>query len=137
MLIFQYTRQNEMKSQLFWTVYTETCLAILQKKWWMSTASFRSRGVPAKRHPGKKQQTHRRTTTWKCDPNRVAMQLFWNHTSTRALPCESAASPQNTPLLEHLCQAACVFSYLKLIIRIIQQILSYARNFYKLYKVSF
>ena len=70
---------------------------------------------------------------WKCDPNRVAMQLYGNHASTRALPRQSPASPKNTPLQEQFCKTTSVFSYLKLIIRIIKQILNYARNFYKFY----
>ena len=83
------------------------------------------------------QQTHRRTPMQKRDPNKVAMQLYWNHTSTQALPYQSPASPQNTPPQEHLHRAASVFSYIKLIIWIIQQILSYAHNFYKFYMDSF
>ena len=62
------------------------------------------------------------------------MQLYWSHTHTRVLPC---IPPQNTPLQEHLCRDASVFSYLKLIIQIIQQIISYARNFNKFYMDSF
>ena len=52
------------------------------------------------------------------------------------LPCQSPSSLQNTPSEEHLNRAASVF-YLKLIIQINQQNLSYARNFYKFYMDSF
>ena len=81
-------------------------------------------------------QTHRRTPMRKRDPNRIAMRLYWSHTPTGMLPCQSPSSPQNTPSEEHFNRAASVF-YLKLIIQINQQNLSYARNFYKFYMDSF
>ena len=110
-LIFKHTTKNKIKSQLYWTIYTETWLAIWQKKWCMSRATFRSS------HP------------------EVLPPI--PHTSTWALSRQSSASPQNTPLQEHLYRAASVYSYFKLIIWIIQQNLSYARNFYKFYMDSF
>ena len=64
------------------------------------------------------------------------MQLLKSHLHTGNLT-RIYCIPKNTPLQEHLCRAASVLSCLKLIIRIIQQILSYARNFYKFYMDSF
>ena len=100
-----------MKSRLYWTIYTKTWLAIWQKKFSMSKTTFRS--------------------------SRSEVLPPIPHTSTRALSRQSSASPQNTPLQEHLYRTASVFSYFKLIIWIIQQNISYARYFYKFYLDNF
>ena len=47
--------------------------------------------------PKNTKQTHRRTPTLKCDPNKAAMQLYWSHTPTRALPHKSTAQIPKTP----------------------------------------
>ena len=47
----------------------------------------------------------------KCDFNKVALQLYWNHISAWVLSCRFAAYFQNTFSLEHLWRAAfaCIF----------------------------
>ena len=42
------------------------------------------------------QQIYRRTAMPKCDFNKVALQLYWNHTSAWVFPCKFAACFQNT-----------------------------------------
>ena len=42
------------------------------------------------------QQTYRRTPMSKCDFNKVALQLFWNRTSTWVFSCKFATYFQNT-----------------------------------------
>ena len=52
------------------------------------------------------QQIDRRTPLRKCNFNKVAMQLYWNHTSARVFSCKFAAYFQNTFSEEHLWAAA-------------------------------
>ena len=49
-----------------------------------------------------------RTPMSKCDFNKMARQLYWNHTSAWVLPCKFTACFQNTFLKEHLWRAASV-----------------------------
>ena len=51
------------------------------------------------------QQMYRRTPMPKCDFNKVAKQLYWNHTSAWVLSCKFAAYFQNTLSEEHLWKA--------------------------------
>ena len=52
------------------------------------------------------QQIYRRAPMWKCDFNRVALQLYWNHTSVSVFSCKFAAYFQSTFSEEHLWRAA-------------------------------
>ena len=52
------------------------------------------------------QQIYRRTPIPKCDFNKIALQLYWNHTSARVFSCKFAAYLQNTFFYEHLRTAA-------------------------------
>ena len=54
------------------------------------------------------QQIHRRTPMPKCDFNKVALQLYWNRTSSWVFSRKFAAYIQNTFSLEHLWTAASV-----------------------------
>ena len=54
------------------------------------------------------QQIYRRTPMPKCDCNKVALQLYWNHTSAWVLPFKFAPFFQNTFSWEHLWVAASV-----------------------------
>ena len=47
------------------------------------------------------QQIYRRTPMRKCDFNKVALQLYWNHISALAFSCKCAAYFQNTFSPEH------------------------------------
>ena len=42
----------------------------------------------------------------KCDFDKVAKQLYWNHTSTWLFSCKNVAYFQNTFFIEHLWVAA-------------------------------
>ena len=55
-----------------------------------------SRGVLSKRRLENMQQIYRRTHMLKCDFNKVALQLYWNHTSEWMFSCKFAAYLQNT-----------------------------------------
>ena len=46
---------------------------------------------PWKRYCENLQQSYRRTPMSKCDFNKFAVQLYWNHTSTWVFSCKSAA----------------------------------------------
>ena len=46
----------------------------------------------------------------KCHFNKMAKQLYWNHTSARVFPCKFTACFQNTFLKEHLWRAASVIN---------------------------
>ena len=59
-------------------------------------------GVPIKRCSENMQQIYRRTSTQKCDFNKTAKQLYWNHTPAWVFFCKFAAYFQNTFLYEHL-----------------------------------
>ena len=65
-----------------------------------------SRGVPRKRCSENMQQIYWRTPMQKSDFNKVAKQLYWNHTSPWVLSCKFAAYFQNTFSNEHLWVAA-------------------------------
>ena len=70
----------------------------------------------------------------------IPTELLFNSIGITLSHEHSTACPSHspkTPITKHLRRAACVFSYLKLIIQIIQQILSDPRNFYKFYMDSF
>ena len=54
-----------------------------------------------------------RTPMLKCDFNKAALQIYWNHTSAWVFSCKSAAYFQNTYFLEHLWMAASVYFSLK------------------------
>ena len=51
-------------------------------------------------------QMYRRTHIWKCDVNKVAMQLYWNHAFALLFSCKSAVCLQNTLFEEPLWVAA-------------------------------
>ena len=55
------------------------------------------------------QQIYRRKPMPKCDFNKVAKQLYWNHTSAWVFSCNFAAYFQNSFFKEHLWVAASVF----------------------------
>ena len=42
------------------------------------------------------QQIYRRTPIPKSDFNKIALQIYWNHTWARVFPCKFAAYIQNT-----------------------------------------
>ena len=52
------------------------------------------------------QQIHRRTPMPKCGFNKVALQLYGNHTSVWVFPCKFAPYFQKTFSKEHLSRAA-------------------------------
>ena len=52
--------------------------------------------VLKKRCSGNMQQIYRRKPMLKCDFNKVAKQLYWNHTSAWVFSCKFAAYFQNT-----------------------------------------
>ena len=68
-----------------------------------------SRGVLSKRCSENLQQIYRRTPVLKCDLNKVALQLYWNHTSSWVFSCKFAVYFQNTFHEEHLWMAASSF----------------------------
>ena len=87
------------------------CFAALVKKWrYVLTPPYisgflqysrieqkqPSRGVLRKSCSEDMQQIYRRTPMPKCGFNTVAMQLYWNHTSTWVFSCKCAAYFQNT-----------------------------------------
>ena len=55
-----------------------------------------SRGFLRKRCSENIQQIYRRTPMPKCDFNKVALQLYWNHTSGWVISCKFTAYFQNT-----------------------------------------
>ena len=57
------------------------------------------------------QQIYRRTPMPKCDFNKVALQVYWNHTLAWVLSSKFATYFQSTFSFEHLWTAASVFSY--------------------------
>ena len=67
-----------------------------------------SRRVLSKRCSENMQQIYRRTPMPKCDFNKVALQLYWNHTSAWVFSCKFAAYFQNTFFQQHLVVAASV-----------------------------
>ena len=62
--------------------------------------------VPRNRCSENMQQIYRRTTMQKCDFNKVAKQLYWNHTSAGLFSCKFAAYFQNSFFIKHLWVAA-------------------------------
>ena len=52
------------------------------------------------------QQIYRRAPMPKCDFNKDALQLYWNHTSAWVISCKFAAYFQNTFYWEYLRMAA-------------------------------
>ena len=64
------------------------------------------RCVLNKRCSGNMQQIYRRTPMPKCDFNKVALQLYWNHISALVFSRTFAAYFQNTFYQEHLWVAA-------------------------------
>ena len=64
------------------------------------------RGFVLKRCSENMEQIYRRTPMPKCDFNKVAKQLCWNHTSACVFSCKFAAYFQNTFSQEHLWMAA-------------------------------
>ena len=58
------------------------------------------RGVPKKRCSENKQQIYRRTPMPKCDFNKVAKQLYWNHTSAWVFSCKFLLHVFRTPFLK-------------------------------------
>ena len=68
------------------------------------------RDVARKRRSKNMQQIYRRTTTPKCDFNKVALQLCWSHTLARVFSCKFATYFQNTSSWKHLWVAASVWS---------------------------
>ena len=65
-----------------------------------------SRGVLIKRCSENMQQICRRTPIPKCDFNKVAKELYWNHTLAWVFSCKFNAYFQNIFSLEHLWRAA-------------------------------
>ena len=63
-------------------------------------------GVLRKRCSEDIQQIYRRTPMPKYDFNKVALQLYWNHTSVWVFSCKCAAYFLNTFYQEHLWKAA-------------------------------
>ena len=66
------------------------------------------RDVPRKKCSENMQQICRRTPMSKCDFNKVAKQLYWNHTSAWVFSCKFAAYLQSTFSKEHLWVVASV-----------------------------
>ena len=64
------------------------------------------RGVLSKKCCKNMQQIYRRTSMLKCDLNKVALQLYRNHTLAQLFSCKFAAYFQNTFSQEHLQRAA-------------------------------
>ena len=62
-----------------------------------------SRGVLRKRCSENMQQMYRRTPMPKCDFNKVAKQLYWNHTSAWVFSCRFAAYFQNNYFPKNTC----------------------------------
>ena len=52
------------------------------------------------------QQVYRKTHMPRCDLNKVAKQLYWNHTSAWVFSCKFAAHFQNIFSKEHIWRAA-------------------------------
>ena len=129
-----------MNSQLYGTIYTETWLAVWQKKWCMSKASFRSSCLEVLPQEGSQERRSKPTGEHPCG-SLIPTELLCN--SIEIIPPHGCSPtnplhpPQNTQIQEHLCRAASLFSYLKVIIPIIWEIISYARNFYKFCMDSF
>ena len=72
--------------------------------------NFQKHPSIVKRCSGNVQQIYRKTTMSKCDFNKVALQLYWNHTSSWVFSCKSAVYFQNIFLQEHLWRAASEFN---------------------------
>ena len=70
-----------------------------------------SRGVLRKSCSENMQEIYRRTHMLKCDFNKFALQLYWNHTSAWVISCKVAAYFQNTFSQEHLRVAASLDNY--------------------------
>ena len=66
------------------------------------------RGVLKKKFSENMQHFYRRTPMLKCDFNKVAKQLYLNHTSAQVLSCKFAAHFQNTFSEKHHLRAASV-----------------------------
>ena len=72
--------------------------------------NFQKRPSIVKRCSGNVQQIYRKTTMSKSDFNKVAKQLYWNHTPSWVFSCKSAVYFQNIFLQEHLWRAASEFN---------------------------
>ena len=89
----------------------------------MSKASFRSRRPEVLPQEGIQERSSNPTG---------------EHPYGSVIPCMLKSNLHtDAPLQEHLFRTTSVFSYLKLIIRIIQQILNFARVLHKFYMDSF
>ena len=71
-------------------------------KYWQERQKQPSIAVLGKRCSENMQQIYRRTPMPKCDFNKVALQLYWNHTSAWAFSCKFTAYFQNIFSEEHL-----------------------------------
>ena len=67
------------------------------------------RGILLKRYSENAQQIYKRTPMPKCNFNKVALQLYWNHTSAWMFSCKFSAYFQNTFSQEHHWMPASVF----------------------------
>ena len=68
-----------------------------------------SRGVLRQRCSENMQQFYKRTPMPKCDFNKIALQLYWNRTSSYVFCCKFAACFQDTFSEEHFWMAASNF----------------------------
>ena len=82
-----FIRENtDQRKLIFWNIFRS---AVFQKK-------HVYRGVPRKSCSESMQQIYRRTPVPKCDFNKVAKQLYSNHTLAWMFSCKFAAYFQNT-----------------------------------------
>ena len=92
--------------QIFWMILAGRCIS--------NTCEIvlhfqrQPKGVLVKKFSGNMQQIYRRTRMGKCDFNKVALQLCWNHTFTSLFSCKfccmfSKHFFMRTPLRECFC----------------------------------
>ena len=74
-----------------------------------------SRSVLQQRYSTNTERTHRRTNAKKRNPNKAALQLYWNHTHAQMGPRESTSYPQNTSPQENT--SAKLLVYVKIVLK--------------------
>ena len=97
-LCFFLVKKIEVIILAFFPLRNVTKIFVMQKE--------PSRGVLRKRCSENMQPIYRRTHMPKCDINKVAKQLYWNHTSAWVFSCKFDSYFQNTFSQEHLWVAA-------------------------------
>ena len=86
---------SDLLKGLIRNIWIEWVNDVIEKIFSVINRSRSSRGILTKRCSENMQQIYRRIPMPKCDFNKVAKQLYWNHTSAWVFPCKFATYFEN------------------------------------------